>query len=57
MIDELESLLPDEVLTLPQAECRVCGCTEEEACPGGCIWANSAATLCSQCAVRGEDDR
>jgi hypothetical protein len=31
-------------------ECRVCGCTEEESCPGGCIWANSEATLCSRCA-------
>jgi hypothetical protein len=31
-------------------QCRVCGCTEFEPCPGGYIWANSDATLCSQCA-------
>jgi hypothetical protein len=31
-------------------ECQVCGCTDEHACPGGCIWANAAATLCSRCA-------
>ncbi len=34
--------------------CSVCGCTEESPCPGGCIWANSNATLCSRCA-RGAD--
>lgn len=28
--------------------CRVCGCTDERACPGGCIWAES--NLCSRCA-------
>ena len=34
--------------------CEVCGCTDEQACPGGCIWANASATLCSRCA---QDDR
>ena len=28
--------------------CRVCGCTDAEACPGGCIWAEP--DLCSRCA-------
>jgi hypothetical protein len=27
--------------------CRVCGCTELEACEGGCIWVE--ADLCSRC--------
>ena len=27
--------------------CRVCGCTEHEACPGGCTWAEPG--LCSEC--------
>lgn len=27
--------------------CRVCGCTEERACEGGCTWV--AADLCSAC--------
>jgi len=28
--------------------CRVCGCTDDQACPGGCAWA--APSLCSRCA-------
>lgn len=27
--------------------CRVCGCTDAEACDGGCEWV--AADLCSEC--------
>jgi hypothetical protein len=27
--------------------CRVCGCTDDRACPGGCWWA--AEDLCSAC--------
>jgi len=27
--------------------CRVCGCTSEQGCVGGCCWV--AADLCSQC--------
>lgn len=30
--------------------CRWCGCTEGNACPGGCSWADRACTLCSSCA-------
>lgn len=30
------------------ASCRVCGCTDEEACAGGCSWAEP--DLCSACA-------
>lgn len=30
--------------------CRVCGCTEEYGCPGGCEWADLWRTLCSRCA-------
>lgn len=29
------------------AACRVCGCTELAACPGGCWWV--ADDLCSRC--------
>jgi hypothetical protein len=29
--------------------CRVCGCTEFEACPGGCGWADETHTLCTNC--------
>ncbi len=28
-------------------KCRVCGCTEERACVGGCSWAE--VDLCSTC--------
>lgn len=36
--------------TRPDAEqkCRVCGCTWDNACPGGCHWVEP--DLCSQCA-------
>lgn len=27
--------------------CRVCGCTDDRACPGGCYWVE--ADLCSVC--------
>lgn len=33
--------------------CRVCGCTDERACPGGCHWGpdpTMAGDLCSRCA-------
>jgi hypothetical protein len=34
--------------------CRVCGCTDDDACPGGCWWAPDpeGGDLCSQCAHR-----
>lgn len=32
--------------------CRVCGCTQERACPGGCFWAE--VNLCSECVRKGE---
>lgn len=34
------------------ATCRVCGCTDEVACPGGCCWVEDPAhmgDLCSTC--------
>lgn len=31
----------------PQRTCRVCGCTQHRACPGGCHWI--AHDLCSAC--------
>lgn len=29
--------------------CRVCGCTDGQACPGGCEWADENETICSRC--------
>ncbi len=30
-----------------ERQCRKCGCTDEQACPGGCSWVEN--DLCSQC--------
>jgi len=29
--------------------CRVCGCTEVDACEGGCAWEQGEKDLCSTC--------
>lgn len=29
--------------------CQICGCTEENACEGGCHWADETRTICSAC--------
>ena|ERR1051325_7828921 len=31
--------------------CRYCSCTDEEACDGGCSWADESRSICSTCAV------
>lgn len=31
----------------PEARCRLCGCTDNHACPGGCWWVEP--DLCSAC--------
>ncbi len=33
------------------ARCRACGCTDDEACEGGCSWVDDEHTLCSMCAA------
>jgi hypothetical protein len=33
-------------------QCRVCGCTELDACRGGCYWVED--DLCSRCETKGE---
>jgi hypothetical protein len=30
--------------------CRICGCTDQRSCPGGCGWADDSHTLCTICA-------
>ena len=38
----------DGLIHMPsEMRCRVCGCTEDRACDGGCLWA--APNLCSRC--------
>lgn len=37
------------------AVCRGCGCTDAQACPGGCAWVEDPAgtgELCSACLIR-----
>ncbi|MCK1402066.1 hypothetical protein IVB45_17310 [Bradyrhizobium sp. 4] len=38
--------------------CHVCGCTDDNACPGGCGWVSIDPPLCSACEPRAmvEDD-
>lgn len=35
---------------IERGRCRVCGCTESDACRGGCAWWDDEETLCSRCA-------
>jgi hypothetical protein len=37
--------------------CRVCGCTDDCACDGGCYWVDRRCTLCSNCAPDAEFPR
>lgn len=46
--DEIENIEKD-VRT-----CRVCGCTDDHACPGGCYWVEE--DLCSECVEADEED-
>lgn len=35
-----------------RGECRICGCTDDDACPGGCRWVDdpmAQGELCSAC--------
>lgn len=36
---------------LPAGEriCLACGCTERDACPGGCAWADPVVDICTRC--------
>jgi hypothetical protein len=49
--------VPDELLAGAdwEPQCRVCGCTELDACHGGCSWAED--DLCSRCEMKRESDR
>ena len=33
----------------PPGICKICGCTDDHACSGGCSWANKEHTLCTSC--------
>ena len=44
--DIMDELI-EEVQRLDAPRCRICGCTDNNACPGGCYWVEE--DLCSQC--------
>jgi hypothetical protein len=48
-IAEGEGFCRNGKILLPtgQMTCKVCGCTEHRACPGGCFWV--VPNLCSKC--------
>lgn len=41
---------------LVEGRCCVCGCTEENACRGGCSWADLMRLLCTSCLARAEPE-
>lgn len=34
---------------MDERKCRVCGCTDERACSGGCAWVKGEPDLCTLC--------
>ena len=42
-----------------RGECKYCGCTEDNACEGGCSWINAEQTICSnpECVAEDEADK
>jgi hypothetical protein len=54
LLEELQGRHGARVVVLEEdaASCSRCGCTHEEACPGGCVWAQS--DLCSRCVLDDE---
>lgn len=46
--EEAQSLMPKTIGNI--SKCRVCGCDDFHACPGGCSWVES--DLCSACAAK-----
>jgi hypothetical protein len=39
----------DRAKRLGEPTCKLCGCSERDACPGGCAWATTSKDLCSGC--------
>lgn len=44
----VRALLDADTFGGGERTCRVCGCSQFDACPGGCYWVE--ADLCSRCA-------
>ena len=39
----------------PELACSCCGCTESQACPGGCFWISLEPPICSSCGEVADD--
>ncbi len=52
--DEMNNKIDTEETVFDQQTCRVCGCTNDNACPGGCHWVED--DLCSKCAEESETE-
>jgi hypothetical protein len=51
-VERIEDEDKDEEDVSCEAQCRMCGCTDSHACPGGCYWVEDPldiGDLCSQC--------
>lgn len=51
---EISPRLAQLAAALPARRCRVCGCTQDHGCVGGCWWVD--LDLCSRCRVEPCDD-
>lgn len=50
-VDLKSTETPPAAAETKRGTCRICGCTEDRACPGGCAWVDETETLCTRCAV------
>lgn len=44
----------ERFFVVPDLACEICGCTDEEACEGGCTWVSEDPAVCSNCALEPE---
>lgn len=44
---KVRGTLREAIHAAMQGTCRICGCTQTQACPGGCYWVEP--DLCSAC--------
>lgn len=47
--DSIAKMLKGYSVAFLSGICRVCGCTDDNACEEGCIWVDKEHTLCSTC--------
>lgn len=51
LVPDVQQLLAEPMAAAPATACARCGCTDEDACPGGCNWVPTTRMqdLCSAC--------